>query len=110
MCRRLPRTESPRRDLLEVVEYETFCDVTTEILVLGKPTKNTGNATCETWIEESKGQLAMGRIRAAEFLAYATLSTVRYAKSLQRAAKCGRPLLKNLFVNNITLIVRFDFT
>lgn len=71
---RQPRKESPQLDLLETTEYDYFCYVTTEALTPWQTHKKYGErATCETWIEESKGQMGMGKIRTACFLANATL-------------------------------------
>ena len=71
---RLPKEESPQRDLLETTKYDYFCYVTTEALTPWQTHKKYGErATCETWIEESKGQMSMGKIRTASFLANAAL-------------------------------------
>lgn len=72
--RRLPKEEGPQLDLLETTEYDYFCYVTTEALTPWQTHKKYGErATCETWIEESKGQIGMGKIRTASFLANAAL-------------------------------------
>jgi hypothetical protein len=72
--RRLPKEESPQLDLLETTQYDYFCYVTTEALTPWQIHKKYGErATCETWIEESKGQMGMGKIRTASFLANAAL-------------------------------------
>jgi hypothetical protein len=72
--RRLPKEESPQLDLLETTKYDYFCYVTTEALAPWQTHKKYGErATCETWIEESKGQMGMGKIRTASFLANAAL-------------------------------------
>jgi len=69
-----PKKESPQLDLLETTEYDYFCYVTTEALTPWQAHKKYGErATCETWIEESKGQMGMGKIRTASFLANAAL-------------------------------------
>ena len=74
MRQRQPQKESPQLDLLETAEYDTFCYVTTEALTPWQTHKKYGErATCETWIEESKGQMGMGKIRTASFLANAAL-------------------------------------
>jgi hypothetical protein len=71
---RLPKKESPQLDLLETTQYDYFCYVTTEALTPWQTHKKYGErATCETWIEESKGQMGMGKIRTASFLANAAL-------------------------------------
>jgi len=66
----LPKEESPQLELLETTEYDYFCYVTTEALTSWQTHKKYGErATCETWIEEAKGQMGMGKIRTASFLA-----------------------------------------
>ena len=71
---RLSKEESPQLDLLETAEYDYFCYVTTEALTPWQTHKKYGErATCETWIEEAKGQMGMGKIRTASFLANAAL-------------------------------------
>ena len=71
---RLPKEESPQLDLLETTKYDYFCYVTTAALTPWQTHKKYGErATCETWIEESKGQMSMGKIRTASFLANAAL-------------------------------------
>lgn len=71
---RLPKEESPQLELLKTTEYDYFCYVTTESLTPWQTHKKYGErATCETWIEEAKGQMGMGKIRTASFLANAAL-------------------------------------
>jgi len=71
---RLPKKESLQLDLLETTEYDYFCYVTTEALTPWQTHKKYGErATCETWIEEAKGQMGMGKIRTSSFLANAAL-------------------------------------
>ena len=71
---RLPKEESPQLELLETTEYDYFCYVTTETLTPWQAHKKYGErATCETWIEEAKGQMGLGKIRTASFLANAAL-------------------------------------
>jgi hypothetical protein len=71
---RLPKKESPQLELLETTEYDYFCYVTTEAITPWQTHKKYGErATCETWIEESKGQMGMGKIRTSSFLANAAL-------------------------------------
>ena len=70
------KEQSLQIDLLGTSEYDYgyFCYVTTESLTPWQTHKKYGErATCETWIEESKGQMGMGKIRTAEFLANAAL-------------------------------------
>ncbi|TVL99406.1 MAG: IS1380 family transposase, partial [Candidatus Kuenenia stuttgartiensis] len=60
--------------LVEVSVYEYFCYVTTERLSPMEAHRCYGKrATCETLIEESKGQMNAGHIRTGEFLANAAL-------------------------------------
>ncbi|MEI8209491.1 MAG: hypothetical protein WCG16_09825 [Methylococcales bacterium] len=70
------KEQSHQIDLLDTSEYyyDYFCYVTIESLTPWQAHKKYGErATCETWIEESKGQMGMGKIRAAEFLANSAL-------------------------------------
>jgi hypothetical protein len=70
----LPKKESPQLDLLDTTEYDYFCYVTTESLTPWQCHKKYGErATCETWIEEAKGQMGLGHLRTASFLANAAL-------------------------------------
>ena len=70
----LPKAQSWQLDLLETATYDTFCYVTTETLTPWQTHKKYGErATCETWIEEAKGQIGLGKIRTADFLANAAL-------------------------------------
>ncbi|QII09630.1 transposase [Candidatus Kuenenia stuttgartiensis] len=62
------------KKLVEVSVYEYFCYVTTERLSPMEAHRCYGKrATCETLIEESKGQMNAGHIRTGEFLANAAL-------------------------------------
>jgi hypothetical protein len=55
-------------ELFEVKEYDFFCYVTTEDLTCWQTHKSYGKrATCETWIEESKNQMALGHIKMDDF-------------------------------------------
>ncbi len=70
------KEQSPQVDLLDTSEYDYdyFCYVTTESFTPWQTHKKYGErATCETWIEESKGPMGMGKIRTAEFLVNAAL-------------------------------------
>jgi hypothetical protein len=70
----LPKEESPQLDLLETTNYDYFCYVTTAALTPWQAHKKYGErATCETWVEEAKGQMGMGKIRTASFLANAAI-------------------------------------
>jgi hypothetical protein len=54
--------------LFEVKEYDFFCYMTTEELTCWQTHKSYGQrATCETWIEESKNQMALGQIKMDDF-------------------------------------------
>jgi len=54
--------------LFELKEYDFFCYVTTEDLTCWQTHKFYGQrATCETWIEESKNQMALGQIKMNDF-------------------------------------------
>ena len=65
----------PQSDLWEAtIEYDYFCYVTTEPLAPWQAHKKYGErATCETWIEEAKAQMGLGKIRTDKFLANAAL-------------------------------------
>ena len=69
--RRLIRVE---KGLFDIAIYDTFCYVTTERLSpMAAHRKYGERATCETWIEECKSQMKVGKIRTSEFLANAVL-------------------------------------
>jgi len=95
---RLPKKESPQLDLLETTEYDYFCYVTTEALTPWQTHKKYGErATCETWIEESKGQMGMGKIRTSSFLANAALfhcAVLAYNTLRWMAIMSGSPTLR----------------
>ena len=95
---RLPKAESPQLDLLETTEYDTFCYVTTEALTPWQAHKKYGErATCETWIEEANGQMGMGKIRTANFLANAALfhcAVLAYNTLRWMAIMSGSPTLR----------------
>jgi len=95
---RQPKKESPQLDLLETTEYDYFCYVTTEALTPWQTHKKYGErATCETWIEESKGQMGMGKIRTASFLANAALfhsAVLAYNTLRWMAIMSGSPMLR----------------
>ena len=61
--------ENPEETLLEVKKYSYFCYVTTDLhLAPWKVHKKYGErATCETWIEESKNQVALANIKMDSF-------------------------------------------
>ena len=66
--------DSPQQDFFATQEYDYFCYVTTEGLNPWQAHKKYGaRATCETWIEEAKRQMGLGKIRTASFLANAAL-------------------------------------
>jgi len=96
--RALPLPERPQLELLETTEYDTFCYVTTEALTPWQTHKKYGErATCETWIEEAKGQMGMGKIRTASFLANAALfhcAVLAYNTLRWMAIMSGSPTLR----------------
>jgi len=56
--------------LLDTREFDYFCYVTTEDLTPWQAHKKYGErATCETWIEEAKNQMALAHIKTNSFLA-----------------------------------------
>lgn len=64
----------PQSELWDMTEYDYFCYVTTETLTPWQAHKMYGErATCETWIEEAKSQMGLGKIRTDQFLANAAL-------------------------------------
>ncbi len=64
----------PQFTLLETKEYEYFCYVTTEPLSPCQPIKKYGErATCETWIEEAKGQMGLAHLKTDDFMANSVL-------------------------------------
>ncbi len=66
--------KSAQLELLPNKEYENFCYVTSELLSPWEAHKQYGKrATCETWIDEAKNQMGLGRIKTGEFLANAAL-------------------------------------
>jgi hypothetical protein len=70
------KEKNPQSDLWGTAEYEYdyFCYVTTEALTPWQTHKKYGErATCETWIEEAKSQMGLGKIRTDQFLANAAL-------------------------------------
>ena len=95
---RLPKKESPQLELLETTEYDYFCYVTTEVLTPWQTHKKYGErATCETWIEEAKGQMGMGKIRTSSFLANAALfhcAVLAYNTLRWMAIMSGSPALR----------------
>ncbi len=69
-----PSKPSPQDEMLEKIEYDFFCYVTTEPLTPWQAHKCYGErATSETWIEEAKSQLGMAQIKTSEFIANAAL-------------------------------------
>ena len=70
----LEQYTDPQLKLFEVTKYDYFCYVTTEALTPWQAHKKYGErATCETWIEEAKCQMGMGKVRTDHFLANAAL-------------------------------------
>ena len=70
------KVTTPQSDLWGTKEYEYdyFCYVTTEALTPWQTHKKYGErATCETWIEEAKPQMGLGKIITDQFLANAAL-------------------------------------
>lgn len=60
--------KAANRQLFEVKEYDFFCYVTTEELTCWQLHKCYGKrATCETWIEEAKNQMALAHIKMDDF-------------------------------------------
>ena len=60
--------------LIEFTKYDYFCYVTTENESTWQIHKKYGErATCETWIEEAKNQMALGQIKTNDFNANSIL-------------------------------------
>jgi len=56
--------------LIDVPAYDYFCYVTTEVMTAWETHKTYGKrATCETWIDESKNQMALAHIKSSSFKA-----------------------------------------
>jgi hypothetical protein len=61
---------SPQAPLLMDPVYDYFCYVTTERLSPWQAHKGYGErATCETWLDEAKNQMAMAHIKSGDFVA-----------------------------------------
>ena len=70
--RRLKRedNDSIQAQLLTEPVYDYFCYVTTERLTPWQAHKRYGErATCETWLDEAKNQMAMAHIKSGNFVA-----------------------------------------
>lgn len=66
--------ESPQGDLFPTEAYDFFCYVTNVALSPWQAHRSYGQrATCETWIEEVKGQIGLAHIKTDSFLANAVL-------------------------------------
>lgn len=64
----------PQGDLFPTEAYDFFCYVTNLALSPWQAHRAYGQrATCETWIEESKGQVGLAHIKTGSFLANAVL-------------------------------------
>ena len=60
--------QSAERELFELKEYDYFCYVTTEEMAPWQIHKSYGKrATCETWIEEAKNQMALSHLKMDDF-------------------------------------------
>ena len=60
----------PQAQLLTDPIYDYFCYVTTERLSPWQAHKSYGErATCETWLDEAKNQMAMAHIKSGDFVA-----------------------------------------
>lgn len=68
------REKSDQLSFYEPVEYESFCYVQSENFNPWLAHKTYGKrATCETWIEESKNQMALAHIKTDSFIANAII-------------------------------------
>ena len=95
---RLSQEASPQLDWLATTQYAYFCYVTTAALTPWQTHNKYGErATCETWIEEAKGQMGMGKIRTASFVANAALfhcAVLAYNTLRWMAIMSGSPTLR----------------
>jgi len=67
---KIEEDESAQEALLDVPAYDYFCYVTTEVMTPWETHKTYGKrATCETWIDESKNQMALAHIKSSSFTA-----------------------------------------
>jgi hypothetical protein len=72
--RRLKEREEQHPVLFEVQEYDYFCYVLTEDMTPWEAHNVYGKrATCETWIEEAKNQMALAHIKTDDFWASSVL-------------------------------------
>jgi len=72
--REKPKEKTEQLSFYESVEYDNFCYVQSEDFNPWKTHKTYGKrATCETWIEESKNQMALAHIKTASFFANAAI-------------------------------------
>ncbi len=70
----LPLEESAQLSFNDLTEYDYFCYVSSESMSPWKTHKTYGQrATCETWIEESKNQMALAHIKTSSFTANAVI-------------------------------------
>jgi hypothetical protein len=70
----LPPKESAQLSFCDSTEYDYFCYVSSESMSPWKMHKTYGQrATCETWIEESKNQMALAHIKTNSFNANAVI-------------------------------------
>ncbi|OED43280.1 transposase [Endozoicomonas sp. (ex Bugula neritina AB1)] len=73
--RKMAKPNGKQGELLgQEPEYDYFCYVTSESLSPWEVHKEYGKrATCETWIEECKNQMALGQIKTGDFMANSAL-------------------------------------
>jgi len=70
----LPEKENAQLNFYNPTEYDYFCYVSSENMSPWKTHKTYGQrATCETWIEESKNQMALAHIKTSSFTANAVI-------------------------------------
>ena len=64
------KNDSVQKQLFTEPVYDYFCYVTTERLTPWQAHKRYGErATCETWLDEAKNQMAMAHIKSGNFVA-----------------------------------------
>lgn len=73
-CKKAVKKSNQKTWFKDMPPYDYFCYVTTENFSPWEAHKKYGErATCETWIEEAKNQMAMGHIKSKDFWASSAL-------------------------------------
>ena len=97
--RKDPPSQPVQNSLFDEPDYEYFCYVTTERLTPWQAHKAYGQrATCETWLDEAKNQMALAHLKSDDFVASSLLfqaavlayNTVRWMALLSQNASLKR--------------------